>query len=426
MTDDRQARDEHGEKGREDLYREWLGIATPSPTHYELLGVPALESDAETILRGARQVKRRLRTYQIGRYRKGALELLTDVGQAVSVLTNRERRQFYNNELLGQWKALVEELYREHGQGRDPLALETWLAACRERGVPISRLLPALVRSLRGRGERWPSRGEHGLGLPEGLWIYRDAVILGNCLRGVDLERRADAVKRVQKALGVPEGLARLVAEEVARGPDTFARLPLVREAERRPGGAVLRLGRRMRRLGGHVDRRSKVLSAVATLVGMGRHDLHKILPHLDARPFVLPIGKRVVRVVKRVRQDGREGVRRTGAWFSRRPHLLIGAAVVVGLVALVLAILVVTGVWRPQEKASRSEEPPPFGSMQRPAEPEAGEKSGDASPGEIEAWREFIRKYPVEEPSDEENRGEESPPTSGQDGASGGRPPDG
>ncbi|MGB2966463.1 MAG: hypothetical protein WBD14_03505, partial [Phycisphaerae bacterium] len=247
---DRPADNRDRRPSREDLYREWLGVTSPAPTYYDLLGVPPMEWDSAVILQAAREVKRKIRSYQIGRYRREALDLLSDVGQAVSVLTNADRRRLYDNELLARWREAIESLYERRCTGRphDPETFEAWLVACRERGVPVSRLIPTIVRFLRPQMDSWPPRGEHGLNLPKGLWIYRDAVILGSCLDDIPLERRAEAVKRLQKALGVPERLARVVAEEVTQESRLLERMPLVREAREDAAGAVLRMGRRVRR----------------------------------------------------------------------------------------------------------------------------------------------------------------------------------
>ena len=411
MIENRSNHDEQSETSRADLYREWLGVETPEPTYYELLGVPPLESDRAAIHQAGRKAKRALRTYQIGRFRRQALELLAEVGQAVSVLTNPEKKRIYDNELLRAWRTVLEGLYRKHceGQPSEPATLEAWLVACRERGVPVARLTPAIVRFVRAQAEAWPPHGEHGLSLPDGFWCYRDAVVLGRCLETESLEQRVAAVKRVQKALVVSEGLARCVAEEVTSASSLFARLPLVRCTREDPEGAILRMGRRIRRLGGHISPRSKVLAAVASLVGRRPKDLQAILPRLEEPPVTLPVTRRIAVAAGKVRRRVREIRRRGGEWMRRRPQLLVGAALLVSLALLVLAILAVVEIRRPwgpprevqppapSEPGEPAEAPPPSEIDTSPEPPEApvGEP-----PSDTEGWEEFIRKYPAREPA--------------------------
>ena len=392
----------------EDLYRDWLGVTSPSPTYYDLLGVPPLERDATRILQAAREVKRKIRAYQIGRYRKQALGLLSDVGQAVSVLTNAAKRRVYDNDLLRGWRKTIEALYDGHCANRshEPETLEAWLIACRESGVPVSRLIPAIMRFLRPQMDSWPARGEHGLNLPKGLWIYRDAVVLGSCLDDIPLERRAEAVKGLQKALGIPEGLARVVAEEVTQESRLLDRMSLVRQAQGDPEGTVLRMGWRIKRLGGRPDdQRSKILSSVGALVGLDRRRIRVLLPRLGERPVVLRASRRAAlaarTVGRRAHETGRQVRRRARlvrGWLADRPQLLVAAAVLSGLVVLVLAVLVVAGVWKPWVPSTESEDAPPIESPQPPTGlPPTPGGPGESPPSGLEEWKEFMKKYPVE-----------------------------
>jgi len=392
----------------EDLYRDWLGVTSPSPTYYDLLGVPPLERDATRILQAAREVKRKIRAYQIGRYRKQALGLLSDVGQAVSALTNAAKRRVYDNDLLRGWRKTIEALYDGHCANRshEPETLEAWLIACRESGVPVSRLIPAIMRFLRPQMDSWPARGEHGLNLPKGLWIYRDAVVLGSCLDDIPLERRAEAVKGLQKALGIPEGLARVVAEEVTQESRLLDRMSLVRQAQGDPEGTVLRMGWRIKRLGGRPDdQRSKILSSVGALVGLDRRRIRVLLPRLGERPVVLRASRRAAlaarTVGRRAHETGRQVRRRARlvrGWLADRPQLLVAAAVLSGLVVLVLAVLVVAGVWKPWVPSTESEDAPPIESPQPPTGlPPTPGGPGESPPSGLEEWKEFMKKYPVE-----------------------------
>ncbi len=338
---------------REEIYREWLGITNPAPSYYGLLGVPELETDATAILHAGRHVKRKLRAYQIGLYRKQALELLAEVGQAVSVLTNPEKKKAYNRELMGRWRGIVEELYRAHFQAdpRDPAAVEAWLSACVVRGVPVTRLMPPLMRSLHGRVRTWPPTGELRLSLPLNLWLYRDAVALGQCLHVGALENRAEAVKRVQKVLGISEGLARLVAEEIGRGLHLFSKDRVVVQAKKDPDGMLRRLARRIRRHGGESGKDGKVLAAVADLVGIRKENLDRLLEHIDAPP--VEVSRHAASAAARRARQQAGGVwqqvcrapDRLVEWIADRPQVLAGLAIAAGIMALVVGILVVAGI---------------------------------------------------------------------------------
>lgn len=341
---------------REEIYREWLGITNPAPSYYGLLGVPELETDATAVLHAGRHVKRKLRAYQIGLYRKQALELLAEVGQAVSVLTNPEKKKAYDRELMARWRGVVDELYRAHFQGdpRDPAVVEAWLSACAVRGVPVTRLIPPLMRMLRSRVRTWPPTGEHRLGLPLNLWLYRDAVALGQCLHIGALETRAEAVKRVQKLLGISEGLARLVAEEIGRGLHLFSKDRIVVQAKEDPDGMLRRLARRIRRHGGEFGKDGKVLPAVADLVGKRKEDLDRLLEHIDAPP--VEVSRHVASAAARRARQRAGGLwqricrapDRLVEWIAERPQVLVGLAITAGIMAVVVAILVVAGIMHP------------------------------------------------------------------------------
>ena len=256
---------------REEIYRDWLGLKCTTPSHYGLLGVPELEHDATAILHAGRRVKRKLRAYQIGPYRKQALNMLSEVGQAVSVLTNAEKKRAYDRELFARWRGTLEELYKLHcdGKPRDAAVLDAWLSACMARGVPVTRLLPAIIFDLGPRLKEWPPHGEHKVNLLVNMWIYRDAVVLGAALHLGTLEQRVEAVKRVQKVLGLTEGQARVVAEEVTRGLHLFTKTRLVGLAKADPEMFLVRLGRRIRRYGGHLGRHGAAVAALALLLAM-------------------------------------------------------------------------------------------------------------------------------------------------------------
>ncbi len=410
MIDNRPIHAEPDEMARDEACREWLGVQQDHPTHYELLRLPNLLGDRETIFEAGRQAKRKLRAYQIGRYRKLALSLLVDVGQAVAVLTNPEKKRVYDHDLVCAWQAKVEGLHEEHVAGREPgpEVLRAWLTACRDANVPVVYLLPFGVRLIRARGERWPPHGEHRLSLPACLWLYRDIAILGQCLAKGEVARRAEIVKGVQKALGVPEDLARIVAEEVSRAPALFSELRFVRQAKRSPNRTILRLGRRIRRLGGHVDRRNKVVAAAAKLLGRSKHDFVKVLERLDEPPVEISAGRRMAVAARKARRRARAGRVQARRWVRGRPQILLGVGLAIGLLALVLAVLVVLGVVRfgmPEPLFGPEADPT------APLVPPGPEPGPELAPGPVsppgpppppepptDGWEDLIERYPAEE----------------------------
>lgn len=420
MADIHSMRTEQAELSREEIYRDWLGLNTAAPSYYGLLGVPELESDETAIHHAARRVKRKLRAYQIGLYRKQALEVLSDVGQAVSVLTNPEKKRAYNNDLVRRWRATIEELFQTHCKGAipEPASLEVWLSACQSRGIPVARLMPRLMRTLQARFADWPRQGEAGLALPISIWIYRDVIVLGQCLHVGTLEKRVEAVKHVQKLLGIPPGLAALMAEEVARGLHLFAHTRIVTQAQKDADAVLLRLGRRIRRFGGRVGHRSKVLAASAMLLGKHKRDMEAALARLDELPVELTAAQKAACQARRARDKvgeaghkAKEAKVRAAEWLRERPQILVGAALVLGLVALVLAFLVAAGIWEPFAEESPApsspdtlvKQPAPGASpRERPRRPFTVERTPAITPPdqvtsdllpELKELQEFIEK---------------------------------
>jgi hypothetical protein len=394
------------ELSREEIYREWLGIKCATPSYYGLLGVPELETDQQVILHAGRRVKRKLRAYQIGQYRKQALDLLAEIGQAMVVLTSREKQPPYDRELEARWKKAIEDCYHAHvdGAGRDPGVLEAWLNACVARGVPVTRLLPAMAHKLGVRLKEWPPHGEHKLALPIGLWIYRDAVSLGQCLHVGRLERRVEAVKHVQKLLGVTEGLARLVAEEVSRSLHIFARARFLSEAKRDPEAYLLRVARRIHRYGGHLGKNAEILATIAALLGMHRKVLAQALERLKEPTGEVSRARKATLASKRAAHGAKTVVQ----WLRARPQrVVVGAAVAAGIAVLALALVVATGLWNPWKGRAvlpRGEtEAPAFVPAPSEARPPVRVQeltapplpATEPAPADAEALREFIKKYP-------------------------------
>jgi curved DNA-binding protein CbpA len=405
MIDTRSNSASKGELPREALYRDWLGIKVTAPSYYALLGLPELDDNDEAVQKAARDVKRKLRAYQIGMYRGESLDMLAEVGQAVSVLTNPEKKRAYDADLEKRWRTTVEETYATHceGAGRDSGVLEAWLVASATRGVPVARLMPRLVATLGPRIDEWPTCGESHLPLPAALAIYREAVVLGQCLRSGSLDRRVDAVKRVQQLLGISEGLARPVIEEVARGPHVFATLRIVKRAQVDPDGVLVRLGRRIRRWGGQVGPRGKVLAALAMLLGKHKRDYERALRQLDEPPVELTPAQSARSAARRQMQEtsrrAREVRHMTQQWVVSRPQLLLGAAVAVGIVFVIVVMMVGGG----QTPSATPSTPPPSASSvpSTPVRPHTAAVSpAESVPADAtEFLKDYIKKYPAAAP---------------------------
>jgi len=426
MTQDYAIPSEPVELSRVAACRDWLGIENPIPTYYELLGLPGLESDADAIFEAGREVKRKLRSYQAGRYKAQALELLADVGQAVSILTNPQKKRAYDADLLRGWRTAAVELYDRHLAGRvgDPAALQAWLTACRGRGMPVVRLMSVLLRDVRPRGSSWPNRGPHGVDLLTALGLYRDVVVLGQCVEAMPLAKRVQSVKRAQQALGIPEALARIVAEGMARSRRPFEALRLVRESQRDPEAVVLRLARRMRRCGGTVSPRNKALVAVARLLGQHRQDLPDLLDRLEDPTVDLSPSVRAARLARRARAQAHGRARDVRFWVVDHPQLLVVAAIAVGVLTFTLAVLVVLGVWHPWHEPAGAILPPPARPETEVVEPpallppppdvtpaEPTSPSSETAPAVPSALGEFIRDYPAEGPAPADTAPPETPP---------------
>jgi hypothetical protein len=403
MNDAETSSREQAEVFRGELARQWLGLRYANPSYYGLLNVPELESDESAIQTAGRNAKRKLRAYQIGAYRQQSLELLADIGQAVAILTNPEKKRTYDHELALRWKAIVEEQYQGHCEGasRDEAVLEVWLTTCAARGVPVTRIFPAILRWLGSRLDEWPPSGGHAMGLPVGLWMYRDAVILGHIVATGPLEQRAEAVKHIQRRLGLTEGLARLMAEEITRDQHLFARMRIVSQARQAPMELLVRLGARVRRYGGHLGRQGKIVVAVATLLGMRKRDMTEAVDRLSK--LKEPPAK-TSREAKAKGREGKAGYHLRDLVAERPQGLVIALAILVGVAALVLVVLVATNLWSPW----RTTIPVPAAAVTETA----GELPAPPDVSEVEAMKEFIKKYPAytPKPTETESSGRVSP----------------
>ena len=84
-----------------DAYETWLGIPPDRrpPTHYDLLGLAAFESDAWTIDQAAVRRMGRVRQHQLGPHSDQSQEILSELARARLILMDSDRRAEYDARL---------------------------------------------------------------------------------------------------------------------------------------------------------------------------------------------------------------------------------------------------------------------------------------------------------------------------------------
>lgn len=87
-----------------DPYTAWLRIPENRrpPNHYELFGLPTLESDSERIRAAAMDRISLVRKYQIGQHAGDAIRLLGEMSRAFDCLTDAQRKLDYDRQLGSQ------------------------------------------------------------------------------------------------------------------------------------------------------------------------------------------------------------------------------------------------------------------------------------------------------------------------------------
>ncbi len=255
-----------------DPYLAWLGVKTAErpPSCYALLGLRELENDPSAIAAAARQARKTVRAYQIGKYRKEALAVLREIGEAAEVLLNREKKTAYDQERLRFATAAAKAAFTPPVPGRPPEeALAQWLARAEQAGLPTLMLLPDLMRWCLEQPTAWPALGPGNVPLPLGLWIYFETAVVGQCVERRSLDLRVAAVKRLQQLFGISEQLSRIINLDIGRRPQAFAESDVVVLAAERPRELMQQwLDRLALR---HVDLTpdSKIYTALAQLLGL-------------------------------------------------------------------------------------------------------------------------------------------------------------
>src|SRR5947209_18856087 len=84
-----------------DPYHKWLGIPKHQrpPTHYQLLGLAAGESDVEVIEEAAIRQTTHVRAYQVGPHAQVCTRLLNEISAARQVLLHPQKRQEYDRKI---------------------------------------------------------------------------------------------------------------------------------------------------------------------------------------------------------------------------------------------------------------------------------------------------------------------------------------
>lgn len=336
--------------GPADPYRDWLGVKTVerAPSAYALLGLAELESNPKTIADAARQAKKTLRSYQIGPYRKEALRLMTEVGQAVDLLTSPGKKSAYDEERRRRLLELAQGNFPQAELQR-PLdeVFAEWLVRCTRAGLPVPNLLPDLMQWCLSRSFSWPKRGPHGVVLPLGLWIYVEATVVGQCVARSPLGQRVRAVKRAQASFGISAQLSRIINLDIAHRPESFTDIEVVRLAAEQPRELMQRWVDLLAANDIVLDHECPAYKALAFLLG---------LVDADGRPIAEPVRPQVVKprepsAAGAALASARDAVERTVAvirrWAEANPQfttslkwaLVISAGLLALLVILLLAL---------------------------------------------------------------------------------------
>jgi hypothetical protein len=92
-----------------DPYHKWLGIPKDQrpPTHYQLLGIAAGESDTDVIDEAAVRQTAHVRNYQIGPNAADATRILNEISHAKLTLLNPAKRRAYDEQLAKRSAAIT-------------------------------------------------------------------------------------------------------------------------------------------------------------------------------------------------------------------------------------------------------------------------------------------------------------------------------
>lgn len=169
-----------------DPYHKWLGIPKIQrpPTHYQLLGLTAGESDTEVIEEAAIRQTTHVRAYQVGPHATVCTRVLNEISQARQVLLNPAKRKEYDKKLAQQAAAagpppgqqITAQPPPPLPTGPDPFgALDSDQEIARPRAVPGKS--GVLARGGRPAGRPEPGRSSRGLVI--GLAVAGAVFVIG-------------------------------------------------------------------------------------------------------------------------------------------------------------------------------------------------------------------------------------------------------
>ncbi len=118
-------------------YLKWLGIRSPSPNHYQLLGIETFESDADVIVAAADRQMAHVRKYQNGPHSAQSQTLLNQLAAAKVCLLNAEKKLAYDAQLTAA--ELQTEMASIRNKKRSP-----WLALSSIVGLGLAAAVFAI------------------------------------------------------------------------------------------------------------------------------------------------------------------------------------------------------------------------------------------------------------------------------------------
>ncbi len=186
-----------------DPYLEWLGIAPyyRPPNHYQLLGLPELESDLQAISQAADARMAEIRKYQMGPRGRFTQKLLNELAAARVCLLNAPSKTAYDAGLLQKRYPTALTAYPLSGFAPAPPAAAPPMPAARPMpmAVPVSQPPASATAEIEqeppAEGFRW--------WLPLGALFL--LIIVGTSVGLLVLTQRSKPIARVEPSSDVEE-----------------------------------------------------------------------------------------------------------------------------------------------------------------------------------------------------------------------------
>ncbi len=334
-----------------DPYREWLGINTVErpPSAYALFNLSELETDTAAIGDAALVVKRTLRSYQIGKYRKQALQLQGEVSKAADILTHPQKKAEYDAQRQTVLLQRAQANFPQADMDRplDDLFVD-WLTACDRVGMPVPQIMPQLMSWCLDRAFNWPQRGNLKVPLPLGLWIYTEVALVGQLVERQPLETRVRAVKAVQQALGVSQALALMVNQHIGRRAKSFGLLPVTQMAANQPRKLMQEWVDRLAARKVNLEPESTPYKAMAFLLGLTGQDGNVIESPVKPQVAVPRKRSRLIAAVRKLRDKSDALATRIRMFAADHPDLTaamkLAALIAAGIFLLIVVLLIIAG----------------------------------------------------------------------------------